>query len=1101
MSSEDRVIREIIMDNTTLPVYEAGLQLYQRSNVWEFHAEKDGYYEEIYGVVKGSGRKTYNVDITYNTKCDFLENYGCECSEFFGMNGLCKHCVAVLLEYEKYSRHLQRMQEENRKQQESLSRLRNLKQGMTVQTTPALKGLLVKKGLQRSLPYTQREQWGQVRLQPFLQLNTDGVQLEFKIGITQMYVLKDVFSFVERMKTEEAFSYGKKLSFTHSGGMFDLPSRRFVSFLEKWTEEHYDTYVNPAYYYYGYSYGVPKLRVMPLDGGSLEQFLDALGDGEVCCEELGGGNYYHLEDGELPAKLQLSGKPEGLYLQLQTSLGYRSRNFYICFTDGKIYRTPRSKYESVTDFLQCILEARSEKLFVGKEDLPAFCISLLPELKRVFQCEITDFQEDAYAAEQAKCSVYLDMEGRELVTLKGIASYGTREYLLYDEKTDMEKRDFRKEMEVRNMISQYANAFDYDQKIMVISQDEELLYELLTEGISKLQTVAEVFVSDSLKRLNVVSAPRVTVGVSLSGDLLNLKLTSEEMPREELIEILSHYNRKKKFYRLKNGDFIQTRNSGLDALMELKEGLQLTERQLKQEELALPRYRALFMDEQLKGSKSLKMVRDTNFRSLIKNMKTVEDNDFEIPGSLEHVLREYQKTGFLWIKTLKQNGLGGILADDMGLGKTLQVIAFLLSEYLESEKERKLSLIVTPASLVYNWKSECERFAPELDVCAVVGTSGERKNLLKEVSGRKILITSYDLLKRDVEIYQELVFDYQVIDEAQFIKNQGTQAAKAVKEVQAGFRLALTGTPIENRLSELWSIFDYLMPGFLFSAQRFREEFENRIVKNEDEDALKRIQKMIAPFILRRLKGEVLKDLPEKIEENRYVKLRGEQQKLYDAHVKRLQMMLENKTDADFQSSKIQILAELTKIRQLCCDPALIFEDYKGETAKLELTVQMIQNAVENGHKVLLFSQFTTMLERIQERLIKENISFFSLTGSVSKEKRSQMVESFQTDETAVFCISLKAGGTGLNLTAADIVIHYDPWWNVAAQNQATDRAHRIGQTNMVNVYKIIAKGTIEENIVKLQDRKQELANQILSGSGNGAGSFSREELLELLGN
>ena len=211
--------------------------------------------------------------------------------------------------------------------------------------------------------------------------------------------------------------------------------------------------------------------------------------------------------------------------------------------------------------------------------------------------------------------------------------------------------------------------------------------------------------------------------------------------------------------------------------------------------------------------------------------------------------------------------------------------------------------------------------------------------------------------------------------------------------------------------------------------------------------------------------------------------------------------MLENKTDADFQSSKIQILAELTKIRQLCCDPALIFEDYKGETAKLELTVQMIQNAVENGHKVLLFSQFTTMLERIQERLIKENISFFSLTGSVSKEKRSQMVESFQTDETAVFCISLKAGGTGLNLTAADIVIHYDPWWNVAAQNQATDRAHRIGQTNMVNVYKIIAKGTIEENIVKLQDRKQELANQILSGSGNGAGSFSREELLELLGN
>lgn len=1099
MISKDAAVRDIIMDHTTPPVYEAGLQAYQRSDVWEFHVEEDGNYDDIYGVVKGSGRKTYNTELTVNTKYNFLEDYGCECPTFYGMNGLCKHCVALLLEYGNYCSHQQKVREEADQKQKSLAKLQTMKKGTAAKTTPALKSLLAKKGLQRSLPYTQRDQWGQVRLQPFLQLNSDGIKLEFKIGLTQMYVLKDVFSFIERLETEENYSYGKKLAFTHSKGMFDAPSRRFVDFLEKWTEEHYNSYVNPSYYYYGYSYGVPKLRTMPLDGSSLEQFLEALGDGEVCCEELGGGDYFRLEEEMSPAKLQLQGKPEGLYLQLESSMGYRSSNFYVRFENGKIYRTPRSRYESMKDFLQCLTEAKNGRVFVGKEDLPAFCVSLLPELKQVFQCEVKDFHEEAYAAEQAKCSVYLDMEDRELVTLKGIAAYGKQEYLLYDEKIDMEKRDFRKEMEVRNLISQYANAFDYDRKIMVLSQDEDLLYELLTEGVLKLQQVAEVFVSDSLKRLNVVNAPKVTVGVSLSGDLLNLKLTAEEMPREELIEILSHYNRKKKFYRLKNGDFIKTENSGMDALMELKEGLQLTERQLHQEELTLPRYRALFMDEQLKGSKSLKMVRDTNFRSLIKNMKTVEDNDFEIPGSLETILREYQKTGFLWIKTLKQNGLGGILADDMGLGKTLQVIAFLLSEYQEGEEEKKLTLIVTPASLVYNWKSEFERFAPELAVCAVVGTSGERKSLLKSVSGRMILITSYDLLKRDVEAYQELCFDYQVIDEAQYIKNQGTQAAKAVKEVQASFRLALTGTPIENRLSELWSIFDYLMPGFLFTAQRFREEFENKIVKNEDKDALERIQKMIRPFVLRRLKSEVLKDLPEKMEENRYVQLRGEQQRLYDAHVKRLQMTLADKTDADFQSSKLQILAELTKIRQLCCDPALIFEDYKGEAAKLDLTVQMIQNAVENGHKVLLFSQFTTMLERIQERMAKENISFFSLTGSVSKEKRRKIVESFQTDDTAVFCISLKAGGTGLNLTAADIVIHYDPWWNVAAQNQATDRAHRIGQENMVNVYKIIAKGTIEENIVKLQDRKQELADQILSGSGSGGASFSREELLELL--
>ncbi len=452
------------------------------------------------------------------------------------------------------------------------------------------------------------------------------------------------------------------------------------------------------------------------------------------------------------------------------------------------------------------------------------------------------------------------------------------------------------------------------------------------------------------------------------------------------------------------------------------------------------------------------------------------------------------------MKTLNHNGFGGILADDMGLGKTLQVIAFLLSEYEENASKEELhTLIVTPASLVYNWKSEFDAFAPELPIRIVLGNARERGNIIKGILKREILITSYDLLKRDIEHYKGLHFQYQIIDEAQYIKNHGTQAARAVKEVDSGFRLALTGTPIENRLSELWSIFDYLMPGFLFSAKRFRDEFENRIVKEQDEQALDRIQKMTAPFILRRLKKDVLKDLPDKIEENRYVSLQGEQQKLYDAHVKRLQLMLEDKSEEDFRGSKIQILSELTKIRQICCDPGLVFEDYGGEAAKLELCVQMIQNAVANGHKILLFSQFTSMLERIQGRLKKEEIAFYSLTGTVSKEKRKQLVDAFQADDTPVFCISLKAGGTGLNLTAADIVIHYDPWWNVAAQNQATDRAHRIGQKNMVNVYKLITKGTIEENILKLQERKKELADQILTGEAVGTASFTKEELLSLL--
>lgn len=474
-----------------------------------------------------------------------------------------------------------------------------------------------------------------------------------------------------------------------------------------------------------------------------------------------------------------------------------------------------------------------------------------------------------------------------------------------------------------------------------------------------------------------------------------------------------------------------------------------------------------------------------------------------VPKTVHATLRPYQKDGYTWLNYMQKLGFGACLADDMGLGKTLQVISLLLAErqdYDAGEKERRRSLIVCPASLVYNWQKEIERFAPELETVTITGSAPERKDIIRHTTDGQILITSYDLLKRDVEYYKNIVFAVQVIDEAQYIKNAGTQAAKGVKKITAAFKLALTGTPIENRLSELWSIFDYLMPGFLYTYQKFREEIETPIVVNKDENKMERLQRMIRPFILRRLKGDVLKDLPEKLEENVYAKMEGEQLALYDAHVQQMKQMLDGKSEAEFKSNKIQILAELTKLRQLCCDPALLFEDYKGESAKVQMCMDLIGNAVHGGHKVLLFSQFTTMLDRLAEQLKKLGIDYYMLTGSVNKEKRMQMVDSFNKDDVPVFCISLKAGGTGLNLTAADIVIHYDPWWNVAVQNQATDRAHRIGQKNVVTVYKLVSQGTIEEKIIDIQEKKKKLAEQVLEGEGMDSVVFTKEEIMELLG-
>jgi len=400
--------------------------------------------------------------------------------------------------------------------------------------------------------------------------------------------------------------------------------------------------------------------------------------------------------------------------------------------------------------------------------------------------------------------------------------------------------------------------------------------------------------------------------------------------------------------------------------------------------------------------------------------------------------------------------------------------------------------VICPASLVYNWENELQRFAPELTVCCIAGAVEERNEYLKEWEQYDVLITSYDLLKRDIEQYMTMELRFQIIDEAQYIKNPVTQSAKSVKLLKARTRFALTGTPIENRISELWSIFDYLMPGFLFGYQRFKREYEIPIVKEQDEKALKKLHQLTGPFVLRRLKRDVLKELPEKLETVVYSRCGAKQHEIYTAEALQLKKQLE-------QLGDLQILAQLTRLRQLCCDPSLCYSNYKGESAKLDTCMELLTSAIEGGHKILLFSQFTSMLSIIEKRLQQQGITYYLLTGATKKEERIRLTGAFQQDDVPVFLISLKAGGTGLNLTAADMVIHYDPWWNVAVQNQATDRAHRIGQTKQVSVFRLIMKDTIEENVLKLQESKKNLAEQIITAGTMPLGSLSREDLLALL--
>ena len=726
------------------------------------------------------------------------------------------------------------------------------------------------------------------------------------------------------------------------------------------------------------------------------------------------------------------------------------------------------------------------------KDMPGFCAAVLPAIRAYASFE-TDESVDDLTPPPAEIGFKMSIRAGQ-VCCEATVSYAHDELNLFAAPAPKQPlRDMAREGAARQAVLSY---FPMEEgQLRFPETDTEALQRLLSEGLPELNELGNVLVSSELKSIHVRRVPNVRVKASLRSGLLDISVDSTDLTPRELQDYLNAYQRRERYVRLADGDIVQL-GGGLQALVELAGGLGIGAEELAQGTTGIPLNRALFVDSILKRSDGVRFDRDEGFRSIIRQFDSIADADFVEPESLRGVLRPYQREGFKWLSTLANLGFGAILADDMGLGKTLQMIAFLLSRH-EAGFELP-NLVVCPASLVYNWMSELSRFAPNLRCCAVVGPQNQRRQIIACSRGYDVLVTSYELLKRDIDAYATQKFSCQVLDEAQYIKNASTQAARCTKLVDAQVRFALTGTPIENRLTELWSIFDYLMPGLLGSVEDFHERFEEPI-SLADEDAAHRLQSMVGPFILRRLKGDVLKDLPEKNESVVYTGMDDEQRKLYDAVASNLVKTLRHQMPQEFATQRFAILAELTKLRQICCDPAILYDNYEGVSGKLEAALDLIRTAVEGGHKVLLFSQFTSMLSVIGKRLEEDGLAYHTLVGSTPKEQRARLVNSFQTDDVPVFLISLKAGGVGLNLTAADVVIHYDPWWNLAAQNQATDRAHRIGQKRSVSVMRLIAQGTIEEKIVALQESKRELAESILGGQATASTSLSKEDILALL--
>ena len=579
---------------------------------------------------------------------------------------------------------------------------------------------------------------------------------------------------------------------------------------------------------------------------------------------------------------------------------------------------------------------------------------------------------------------------------------------------------------------------------------------------------------------NITINPNITLDISQSRNgYMSMKLDIEGVDSNEYREIFSSYKNNNRLYRMKNGAYLDLKDKDLEQAFKLIDILNIYN---DFDNMKIPNNKAIYL-EKLIEDEELSFVNGSKYVSnVIKKFDKVKSKNYEIPKDLNATLRDYQVSGFEFFKTLSDYQFGGILADEMGLGKTIQTIAFLLSN-----KDKK-SIVITPTALIYNWKNELEKFAPTLKVGLLHAAKSEREKILDNIDNYDVILTTYTTYKNDIDKYKNISFDYCIIDEAQNIKNPDAIITKAIKNVNAKVKFALTGTPIENNLMELWSIFDFIMPGYLYNKSKFKSIFINN-----DKNIIE-LKNLIKPFILRRTKKEVITELPDKIEQKIIIDLEKEHKRAYKGYVNLITRKIkENNQD------NITVFSYLTKLRQLCLSPELMVKNYQGKNSKLDVLINIINDS--SDEKILVFSQFTKVLEVIGKRLNEENISYSYLDGKTSAKDRVKLVEEFNTNNNKVFLISLKAGGTGLNLTSANIVVHFDPWWNPAVEDQASDRAHRIGQKNVVNVIKLIAKGTAEERVINLQETKKELIEDVINGNLDNSSTLknlSKDDIIDL---
>ena len=1287
--------KEYIKENSSSYAFDRGLEFHfgNRVRSIQFNPQKRLFTASVYDL------KERNISVSFNAEGGLISAQ-CGCRLPGKQSGVfCEHLVAVLLliqqrDSEGFFSQL-RDREKARKIFDLFSFPQAAGQGESYMRREAahIDSIYV-------LPVSKLKGAAPLYDSIFSQSPERNTKLFFRLRSgASSYMIKNIERFIQALEKKRQIDFSKKFTFDPNRHILDGFDAELGDFLLEINENNHSGK--------GAGPNVFSDKFIFLTDRQFHHLLDIYAKyGKPLMINAGATTIEaDLHSGDVPLSFKLTRDANDIILKVENAddLIPLTTSGDTIYKDGAVYRLPKPQSAIMRPFLHLLDSYKDNDFRFVSEDRSRFVSEVLPAIERLGALSIDAEVSALIEKSPIVADIYLDRENKA-VSAEVLFRYGETEINPFTalSKTKTENpdgriiaRDAARENEILDILAE--SDFKVKNGKINLYNDDSIFY-FIVDILPRLQKYADIYYSQEFRRMSVRRNIGFRANVSLSGDgadkggnlaeQLIFNFDTEFIDRDELIEIMRSIREKKRYYKLRDGSLLSLGDRETQDVSRLLDAIDASDGDVSSGRVVMPRYRALYLDYLLRNSELRHVGRDRILRDFIRALSEPAENEYAAPQSVENVLRDYQRTGFKWLKTLSAYSLGGILADDMGLGKTLQVLVLLLSikeervaaaqaDAAQADAAQEAatavaaarvaagaaalsavmsvdapSLIIAPTSLIYNWCAEIEKFTPSLRYLAISGSKAERARLIASIPGYDVVITSYPLIRRDYDDYKKIYFSFCILDEAQYIKNPNSQNALSVKCLNTRSRFALTGTPIENRLTDLWSIFDFVLPGYLRDAESFTEKYANAgagdgyverrslsggvdeddvsddadsiadgtdsIANGSDSiadgadsiangsdgatdyaaiitdtavngidgavdgidgtvdgikdkagrpairagdatamphpaglaglagptgpvspagptgpvspagpsshvgyaaeqtgstvtshisaiaappaDGADDLSWQIRPFLLRRLKEDVLRELPDKIDTRMYAQMTDGQKKIYMVYLEKIRMQIDSEISAKgFEKSQIYILAALTRLRQICCHPSLFIEDYKDDSGKLLLLQELIREAIGGGHRLLLFSQFTRMLAIIRAWADKEGIVYHYIDGQVKPFDRHRMINEFNNGAGDMFLLSLKAGGAGVNLTGADTVIHYDPWWNPAVEDQATDRAYRIGQRKTVQVIKLLTAGSIEEKIYDIQERKKQLIDAVIRPGETFLTKMTKADLDEIL--